>query len=135
MSVFIKWNREYSVQDGLLDDQHKKIYELINQLHAALKDREADHQLTQRIMKQLTEYTLKHFSAEERLMAKYGYPKLNDHKELHQQMSRRTRELSRQVMNTNSDDAHEILMFLKNWWQQHILKQDMQYVPLSKWEK
>mgnify|MGYP001547896354 CR=1 len=135
MSQFIKWSREFSVQDGFLDDQHKQIYELINQLHTALKNREADHQLTQSIMKQLTEYTLKHFSAEERLMAKYQYPNLNKHKEQHQMMARRTRELSRQVMNTNSDDTHEILLFLRDWWQQHILKQDMQYVPLSKWSK
>jgi len=133
MANFIKWNQSVSVQQELLDKQHKQIYDHINKLHAAIMEKSVDKALTISIMNNIENYTNEHFSTEEKLLAACNYPGLEEHKLIHQKMSKKTAELAQEIRQIRGTDAQALLLFLKDWWQQHILKTDMKYVPLSKW--
>ena len=75
----INWKPEYSVGIENIDNQHKKMFEILNVLRQAAEARddvEADF-YTVRLLRYYAEY---HFNSEEQLMAKYNYPGLDKHK-------------------------------------------------------
>ncbi|HON53806.1 MAG TPA: hemerythrin domain-containing protein, partial [Bacteroidales bacterium] len=62
--ALIIWNNMYSVNVESLDTQHKKLVELVNQLHDSIKSGQKDKVLTG-IYNELIGYTITHFRDEE----------------------------------------------------------------------
>lgn len=85
----VTWRDEYSVNVEEIDVQHRKILELVNNLHASVENC-LDKQELAALMIELVEYTRMHFSTEEKLMNKHAYPERvkhhNEHKVLLQHM-------------------------------------------------
>lgn len=78
MSATFQWKDSYSVKVAALDNQHKKLFDLVNELHVAMsqghgKDVAGD------VLRRLIDYTVHHFSAEETLMQKHNFPGLIAH--------------------------------------------------------
>ena len=71
MPLFV-WNDSYSVKVAELDNQHKKLIGLINQLYDAMKEGKGKDVL-EVIFTELIEYTKNHFSAEENTTAHNPY--------------------------------------------------------------
>jgi hemerythrin-like metal-binding protein len=67
---------------------------------------------------------------EESLMAEAGYPALEEHILLHKELVRKTENVSREVF--MDKDLDMILKFLKEWWSDHINKEDRKYAPFVK---
>ena len=76
----IKWSEKYSVNNFLLDSQHKKLIAIINELHTAMKVARVN-EIMQTIFDELIWYTKEHFRTEEQIMLKFNYPGFNEHKE------------------------------------------------------
>jgi hemerythrin len=127
MGEFMPWSSRYSVGDDSIDAQHKHIVNLINELYLLLHTRgEGDRIRVREVLDQLVRYTVSHFDHEERLMLACGYPDLESHKELHTRLKRRTA-----AMRANLDliTERDLLGYLKDWWQNHIVEHDQLYAP------
>jgi hemerythrin len=74
-------------------------------------------------------YTQRHFRREEELMASCASPSSAAHKEVHDRMVERTRDLREHQMLTDITAAQEVLRFLKDWWLGHIRGTDSQHRP------
>lgn len=71
----IKWTENLSVGVKELDNEHKKLIDLLNQLYTGMKNRE-ENKVIKSILDDLVNYTLSHFAHEEKYFKQYNYPKL-----------------------------------------------------------
>ncbi len=79
----IAWSEAISVNNKKIDDQHKHLIELTNNLIDHSNEK-ADSALISESLDELVKYTRTHFRDEEQLLEACNYPKLNDHKEEHE---------------------------------------------------
>ena len=74
----VTWSDQYSINVGEIDDQHQKILELVNDLHNAVES--CIEKETLRVkLSALVDFTDLHFSTEDQLMKKHGYPGMKAH--------------------------------------------------------
>ncbi|MCE5302346.1 MAG: bacteriohemerythrin [Planctomycetaceae bacterium] len=123
METFIRWNDYYSVGDASLDAQHKQILAIINELYDA-KQRGVDRQTIASLLGRLAQYTVDHFRYEEECLRAHEYPELAEHAILHEKMREKT--LSWQA-NADLISGRDLLAFLKQWWCDHIQREDKKY--------
>lgn len=81
MTVII-WKDEHSINVKEIDEQHKKIVELVNSIHLSIKS-SADKSELEEKLSHLIDYTRMHFSTEEQLMQQYDYPEFSRHQREH----------------------------------------------------
>ena len=121
----IEWKPEFSVGVQRLDAQHKKIIAVINRL---IDDPDAfqDAETIDEILLQLTNYVSDHFLLEEQLLEEVDYPDLLGHSQKHTAYGNKVADYCKKVLN-KSTRPDELLVFLRKWWVDHILFEDMQY--------
>lgn len=125
MRKLIIWSEGYSVNNSEIDEQHKKLINLINQLYNIFLDKNTD-QIAD-ILKEIQAYTLYHFNTEEKLFSKYKYPNRLDHIKMHESFIEEFKKLS-QTIDTSSDIfVMKIITFLQKWLTNHIMKEDKKY--------
>ena len=122
----IIWSEQFSVGIYQIDEEHKKIIELINSLLSA-KSVEVDSELISETLMKMTQYASKHFKTEENLMSEYGYPEFEEHKEQHKEYIKKTVFFSFGTMSYKQEIPMEVLEYLKSWWTNHILIADSRY--------
>lgn len=127
MAVFV-WKDAYSVQIKEIDDQHKKLVGLINKLDSAMLEGKG-RQVMGSILKELIGYCQTHFATEERLMKTHGYPEYQEHKTKHEKMTRKVLDVQKQYETGSVAITIEVMKFLQDWLDKHILGTDMKYAP------
>ena len=127
-NVLISWSDALSVGIQEIDEQHKVLVDLLNQLHTAITQRHGNA-VTDEILEQLVEYTRIHFAVEESLMRILGYPDYENHKEHHKQLIEEIQGLMQRMRSKKRSVSFELLHFLKIWLTKHIMEEDKQYVP------
>lgn len=120
------WSPEFSVGNEYLDLQHKVIFGLINKI-SDFKPEQAPKKFTEKILKQLLEYTSIHFFEEESLMRKYGYPDIQRHIGIHKQLIHQTRMLYLKYQEKGDLILPIVSDFLMKWLKTHILGIDKKY--------
>jgi len=70
---------------------------------------------------------LDHFEREEQYMLEYGYPEYSIQKKQHQEFKRKTVDFCMETMAHKVTVPTEIFSYLKLWWTNHILQEDMKY--------
>lgn len=63
---FANWDDSYGVKVRRLDDEHKQLFSIINQLHEGMKAGRGKD-VMQNVLNQLLSYTEQHFADEEAL--------------------------------------------------------------------
>lgn len=124
----LTWKNEYSVNIKEIDDQHKKLITMINQLHDAMKEQKGKDALKP-ILQELIRYCATHFAAEEKLMMAHAYPDFNEHRDKHQKMTAKVLALQDDVNSGKASITIEVMNFLKEWLDKHILGTDKKYGP------
>ena len=120
------WSSKYSVGVGAMDSQHTQLFNMVNELHAAMMQGKAQS-ATGPLLRKLVEYTQKHFTAEEALMASKNYPDLAMHKAEHVALTKKVGEfLTRFEKGENTLSLH-LMNFLRDWLTTHIQKEDHKY--------
>ena len=120
------WDQSYSVKVNRCDDDHKKLFALINRLHDAMSVGKGAAVMEQTVQ-ELLDYTRVHFSAEEALMEKAGYAELPGHRAQHQQFVKQVEQFQKDMQISKSGKAVEVLGFLKDWLTKHIKQTDQRY--------
>ena len=127
----IEWSNDYATGIDVIDGQHKRIIEYINQLDDARLNQvenSDDRRVLREVLYNLVDYTLSHFTFEEALMDEVMYPAASIHKRTHEAF--RNKILSMQQRFTNGERiCEELGQLLGNWLIAHIAEDDNSYVP------
>ena len=130
MAQLLAWTPDLSVGIEIIDNQHKRIVEYINQLHEARirQDKEAISQ----VIEELVDYTLSHFSFEESMMEEAHYRFLAPHKRVHELFVRRVAEYQQRFKLGENVEvvAGDMQNTLITWLMNHIKREDMDYGPV-----
>jgi len=127
----MNWLEEYSVGDEQFDADHKKIFDLINRLDSAAGDL-ANTEFLEAILEDLIEYTDDHFEREEKFMRDIGYKGLVEHHARHAELDEKLHGLYNRLHDGETNVAKDVVELLKQWWNIHILKEDMAYKQAAK---
>jgi hemerythrin-like metal-binding domain len=122
------WSPEYAVGVPEIDDQHQKLFKMINDLNEAMAlGRGKD--VLDRILAGLVDYTARHFQTEEYYMEKANYPELESHREVHKRLTDKVHEMVDRYKTGEAGLGIELLDFLQDWLKKHILGTDKKYAP------
>ena len=120
------WKDEFSVKVSMIDQQHKKLIALLNDLFDGLREQKGKV-VVERILGELVSYTEGHFSTEERLMKTNGYPEFAQHKIEHDALTKKVVDFQREYNAGRTNVPVELLHFLRDWLSNHILGTDKRY--------
>lgn len=126
MSATFQWKDSYSVKVAALDNQHKKLFDLVNELHVAMsqghgKDVAGD------VLRRLIDYTVHHFSAEEMLMQKHNFPGLIAHRAEHKALTDKVMAFKKEFDAGTGNVTPQLMTFLQQWLKNHIQTVDQRY--------
>ena len=124
----IQWSDEYSVKVREMDDQHKKLVGMINDLHEAMKSGKGKD-VMEKILNGLADYVGIHFSAEENLMKTHGFPEYQQQKAKHAELTRQVQDFQSKFQAGQAVITVEVMSFLKDWLMVHIKGMDKKYGP------
>lgn len=114
-----------------IDNQHRKLVDLINRLHKSMKLRQS-RSISAGILDELVEYTVTHFTFEENLMKKLGYSESEDHFQKHKELVSKVNDFRNRFSQGNATLSMDLMDFLKEWLVVHIHVTDRSYVEFFK---
>lgn len=121
------WDSSFSVGDSKIDEDHKKILDIYNELLEYISSQGNLKNEFARILSQMTDYSLTHFQREELYMQNISFPHLREHKDAHRNYIYKVAMYNVNFLGPDSLDPEEVLNFLKGWWINHIIKLDSSY--------
>ncbi|MCP3850161.1 MAG: hemerythrin family protein [Gammaproteobacteria bacterium] len=123
---YLVWKDEYSVGVEEMDNDHKKLLNLINQLQTAVHYY-TGQEFEQKALDELVDYTKTHFKKEEKLMEDNGYADLEAHKKQHEMFIGKINDFLVQYTQNSEVTVVDTLEFLKDWLIKHINGTDKEY--------
>lgn len=123
---YLVWKDEYSVGIKEMDNDHKKLINLINQLQTAVHYY-TGREFEEKALDELVDYTKTHFKKEEQLLEDNNYAELEAHKELHQKFINKVNDFLEQYKQDSEVTINDTLEFLKDWLIKHINGTDKEY--------
>ena len=123
---YIAWKDQYSVGIDSIDQQHRKLVNLINQLMTAV-DYSTGEEFEREALAELVDYTKTHFSYEEGLMEDNGYPDFEAHREQHRAMIAEVEKVLAEYEKDQDMAMRHACDYLKDWLVNHINGTDKQY--------
>jgi hemerythrin len=120
-NILIVWQPTYNLGIPIVDEQHRGIVSTINSLYYAIMNKHGNEMLRP-VMGMVTEYTRIHFEIEEDFLHKCGYPDLDAHCALHKELTQAISHIGKESI--WKKDPQKFLGFLKDWWINHICKED-----------
>jgi hemerythrin len=127
---YLKWSDKYSLNVEEIDEQHKKLVGLVNDMYDAMHAGKG-RDMIGTVIAEFVDYTDYHFKAEERLLRQNGYPEYDEHKEMHDKLYRKARSIKEAFDRGNTPTAIEVMVILTNWLNTHILEEDRKYKPYT----
>ena len=122
----IQWTEKISVNNEKIDNQHKKLIELTNDL-ILHSNATPNSKIVNETLYELLKYTKYHFHDEEELMENFNYPKLEEHKKAHKDFVYQIVMFCNDVSEGKATVTNEILNFLTRWLIQHTSIDDQDY--------
>lgn len=124
--AFMEWGDEYLTGIPEVDAQHKRLFQLVNQLHQSVVNGDFS-EVAGKIINELVDYAIEHFATEERLFLARGYPQYEEHKREHDLLIRQTLEIQEQFRQRKITITYEMLDFLSDWLKKHTTDADLQF--------
>lgn len=122
-----KMKDEFKTNIPLIDEQHKKLFEIADNAYRLLTDnfRVDKYDKIIDIINELKEYAKFHFEAEEKYMESINYKKLFSQKVYHEAFIKKLSKFDLSHIDENQDNTiKELLQFLNDWLIEHILHSD-----------
>lgn len=126
----IDWSDSLSVKNVELDEQHKKIICIINDLHYALLKKKGNEILDD-ILEELVDYAKLHFSAEEKLFEKLDYPGAEAHIAQHCEFVNKVLSFKWDLERGKVTLSIDVMEYLVSWFLGHIQRVDQEYVKIQ----
>lgn len=126
---YLTWTSNLDTGIEVIDGQHKRIVEYINQLDDARRSQ--NRKVIGKVIDDTVDYTLSHFGFEETLIEDAGYEFVRPHKRVHELFIKRVSEY-KQRFDAGENVADELHSLLSRWLFSHILNDDAAYVSAVK---
>ncbi|MDR1143716.1 MAG: bacteriohemerythrin [Spirochaetaceae bacterium] len=132
-SELVSWSSTFSVGIKLIDDQHKELLNLTNDLfnHCVGDDAE-ERAYFEKVIHEAVKYVKIHFATEEKIMRKTNFSGFLDHKREHEAFVLTVVEQIQAFNEGKKFTLTAFTKFLKNWILTHIALQDKQYFEYFK---
>jgi len=131
-----EWEEKLSVGIAEIDEQHKRLLEIGRELVSILEsiaEGYDEYDELKRLISNLFDYTIYHFSEEEELMDKSSFDGLSVHRLQHEKFEQKIEEIDLEELDRNQYNyTMEILDFLSDWIVNHITKIDILYTTQVK---
>lgn len=124
--ALLTWDESYSVRVEKLDGQHTVLFDILNDLHAAMMKGEA-HTMTGPLLQKMLDYTRTHFAAEEKLLEASNYPGFNEHHKIHAGLIAQVEDYIARFEKGEISLSLHLINFLRDWLTNHIQKTDKDY--------
>lgn len=122
----ISWSERYSVGFKKIDEQHKYLVDLINELSKIYTNKKDKYEI-KKILDKLVSYAITHFNEEESMFIKINYPYTEEHIKEHLQFVNKINEFREMYAKNRISLSKEMLVFLQRWLFDHILMEDKKY--------
>jgi hemerythrin-like metal-binding protein len=126
--ALIAWDQSYSVGVRRCDEQHRRLFALLNALHSAMSVGKGQS-IIMPIVAELQSYTEYHFSTEEVLMQQTKYPSLAAHRDEHQKFVMQVDQFRNNLESGLLINPVNVMQFLRAWLANHIQQTDRAFGP------
>jgi len=125
----IEWDESLDINNTEINDQHKRWIDIYNRLDSVMlaDDLVSETRITEKTLLLMLDYTRYHFTFEEELLSKMGYPGIVGHVRLHNAFNDRIYQSYRDVCAGRIVLNAELLKMIKTWLLNHILVEDKKY--------
>lgn len=120
------WHDSFLIQVAQMEGHHKHLFEIADTVIEHLHN-DSERESIAKAFDALMDYTRYHFSAEEKLMALYSYPRADLHKKIHGELIRQLAEYKEYALGNKVPNKADFLNFMDNWMVRHVLNEDRQY--------
>lgn len=124
------WSKDLDTGFAVIDNQHRRIVDYINDLYDARTSGHKREDIA-KVIDELVDYTLSHFTFEESMQEEAHYPFLKAHKKVHDLFAKRVAEY-RERFKMGEDVSEELNNLLVTWLFNHIKRDDADYVESLK---
>lgn len=118
-----KWDNSFDVKVEAMNEQHKILIDLMNELEFNRAD---DPKCVSLRLNKLYEFAIIHFREEEQLLERTEYPGLSSHQLIHQRLISKLESFKQQIERTGKLND-EFFTFLHMWLKSHIQGIDTKY--------
>jgi hemerythrin-like metal-binding protein len=132
-SKYYKWDDTFVTGVKLIDARHMRLFETVNRLLDACDQGRGQEEL-EKSLAFLINYTVKHFSEEEALQQKYGYPGFQAHRQIHENFKKTVGEFAR-VLNAQGPSQamlEQIKTQVGGWLVTHVKVEDIKMAAFLK---
>lgn len=124
------WSDDLSVGVEAIDDDHRLLLSLMDQLQQAVDGGE-NRETVGSVLNALIDYTEFHFEREERMMEACDYPDLDDHQEFHAKLRTKAQNIrNAYLLDPDAELGEKVMEFLTGWLRHHIMGTDKAYAPV-----
>ncbi|MFQ5444039.1 MAG: bacteriohemerythrin [Nitrospinales bacterium] len=123
------WQKEMSVGNPIIDNDHKYLLSIVNVIENALNCGEPVPVLLEYVS-QLINYSYKHFEREEGYQAEIEFPFREAHKKEHQELMEQITHIHETLQSHSESEMYQfttprLVNLLKDWIINHFIHEDM----------
>ncbi len=118
------WSPKMETGIANIDEHHRKLVHLLIDIYN-VSEMGGMPERVREILAELVSYTKYHFAAEERLMLEIKYPRLQEQRNMHAWFTNRLNEYFLTLSTKDAKLPSSLLLFLRDWYANHILKHDI----------
>lgn len=125
------WKEEYTVNISIIDEQHKKFLDIINELKVIINTNSCTSKAS-KIFFQIAYHIDHYFIKEEIYFKDCKYPNFEQHKIDHNQFIDKIIKFQKDLENNKQNVCLDLYKYLEDWFDEHILKYDKEAVDFLK---
>jgi len=126
MAKFFVWKQDYSVGIQKIDEQHKRMFDIINEFYTSFTENNTHAKLGE-TLNLLLDYAQYHFSTEEQFFVNSNYINTIEHIEEHKKFVLTINGFVNDFTQGEVAFIYRLINFLRNWLVNHILQEDQKY--------
>lgn len=125
MSTY-SWKRIYRSGISELDDQHKKLIDILNKFSSSLSKGQ-EYVILESSLDDLIKYTNYHLDSEEKHLNTYNYPFIDSHLKEHSELRNKVLNLKNKLKVNNQTNLNEISEFARTLLVKHMMLNGRRY--------
>ena len=129
----VTWNDKWLSNNEAIDQEHRKLLEMGNELIAAVANEAKDS--AEAILEHLIQHTVYHFNHEEAILREIGFPGLEEHKIIHELLIEESMKLKRSLKEGSISLGNVVEFVVSKVLMGHMLQEDFKYFKYTRVEK
>ena len=131
MGTIVKWDESYSVYMKDLDNQHMKLFDIINKFYDLMATNQTNEAIVA-VTAEMKKYALLHFTHEESILKKKGFPRFKSHQARHQEFVDKINDVEARLAKGQIVSTLDIAKFLRTWLLEHVKIEDKSFANYFK---